>query len=134
MAESEPKQAANSLSRLSVRDVPRSFGGERTPRDQCCSLTLPESLYSEQLSAITSQLPSDPIVSSSSSPPEDLVAALAPLRNHPALVMDFASDVLFPAWQAREIAETLRAVGKNSVMWNREKTRLISCMIHFCWV
>jgi homoserine acetyltransferase len=43
--------------------------------------------------------------------PADLVAGLAPLRDHPALVMGVASDILFPTWQQREIAETLRRAG-----------------------
>jgi homoserine O-acetyltransferase len=29
--------------------------------------------------------------------------------------MGVASDILFPAWQQREIAETLRATGNNQV-------------------
>ena len=48
-------------------------------------------------------------------PPQDLVAGLAPLKNHPVLVMGVASDILFPAWQQREIAETLRAGGNEKV-------------------
>ena len=92
-----------------------SSGQLRASGDQSCNLTLPEYPYSEQPPPITSQLPSDPIESSSSSPPEDLIAGLAPLRNHSALVMGVASDILFPAWQQREIAETLRAAGNRSV-------------------
>jgi len=37
------------------------------------------------------------------------------LRDHPVLVMGVASDSLFPAWQQREIADTLRAAGNNTV-------------------
>jgi len=48
-------------------------------------------------------------------PPADLVAGLAPLRNHPTLVMGVASDILFPAWQQREIAEALRQAGNTQV-------------------
>ena len=51
----------------------------------------------------------------SSEPPEDLVKGLAPLRNIPTLVMGVASDILFPAWQQREIADTLRRAGNRSV-------------------
>ncbi len=37
------------------------------------------------------------------------------MRHHPTLVMGVASDILFPAWQQREIAETLRRVGNERV-------------------
>ena len=83
--------------------------------DQSCGLTLPEKAYTEQPSE---RAPSSPSVTSpagSSQPPDDLVAGLAPLRNLPTLVMGVASDILFPAWQQREIAETLRAAGNRSV-------------------
>ena len=78
-----------------------------------CSLTLPEEPYEEQDSPAKSL--SEPITGTSSKPPNDLVAGLTPLRNHPTLVLGVASDILFPAWQQREIAETLRAVGNRSV-------------------
>ncbi|KAJ5581318.1 hypothetical protein N7450_007619 [Penicillium hetheringtonii] len=52
---------------------------------------------------------------SSDGPPRDLVAGLSPLKNHSVLVMGVASDILFPAWQQREIAETLRAGGNQTV-------------------
>lgn len=83
--------------------------------EQSCNLILPESPYSEQPSNVSSSLSLDPIVSSPSGPPDDLIAGLAPLRYHPALVMGVASDILFPAWQQKEIAETLRAAGNRSV-------------------
>jgi homoserine O-acetyltransferase len=77
-----------------------------------CSLTLPDSPYEEQ----PDQTPDlkEP-VAPSSGPPADLVAGLAPLRDHPALVMGVASDILFPAWQQREIAETLHGAGNNRI-------------------
>ena len=83
--------------------------------EQSCNLTLPESPYSEQPSNVTSQHPLDLVTSSPSGPPDDLIAGLAPLRYHPTLVMGVASDILFPAWQQKEIAETLRAAGNRSV-------------------
>lgn len=89
--------------------------GTLSSGEQSCNLTLPESPYSEQPSNVTSQLPVDPIASSPSGPPDDLIAGLAPLRYHPTLVMGVASDILFPAWQQKEIAETLRAAGNRSV-------------------
>ena len=83
--------------------------------DQSCNLTLPDRPYEEQPSEPPSRSFSEPVAATSSSPPADLVAGLAPLRYHPTLVMGVASDILFPAWQQREIAETLRATGNKSV-------------------
>jgi len=78
-----------------------------------CSLTLPDSPYEEQ----PDQTPGDinELVTSSSGPPADLVTGLAPLRHHPVLVMGVASDILFPAWQQKEIAETLKRAGNKRV-------------------
>ncbi|KAL6718845.1 Serine O-succinyltransferase [Lecanora helva] len=91
--------------------IDRTFGeGARS-----CSLSLPDKPYEEQASESTSQSFSEPVASTSHRPPEDLIAGLAPLRGHPTLVMGVASDSLFPAWQQREIAETLRAAGNRSV-------------------
>ena len=83
--------------------------------DQACNLTLPERPYSEQPSEVTAQSAVAPLASATHLPPADLVAGLEPLRNHPMLVIGVASDILFPAWQQREIAETLRAAGNRSV-------------------
>ncbi|PWY91583.1 homoserine acetyltransferase [Aspergillus sclerotioniger CBS 115572] len=86
--------------------------------DIACSLTLPEKPYEEQPS-VTAGTPSmDQAVGGEAgpdAPPRDLVAGLAPLKNHPVLVMGVASDILFPAWQQREIAQTLRAAGNENV-------------------
>ncbi|KAJ9612374.1 Serine O-succinyltransferase [Cladophialophora chaetospira] len=81
--------------------------------DPSCSLTLPTKNYEETISTA----PMDEAVSSGgmSGPPADLVRGMAPLRNHPVLVMGVASDILFPAWQQREIAETLQATGNEKV-------------------
>lgn len=84
-----------------------------------CSLTLPDKPYEEQPSVSASTPSMDQSVSGhvtdSNAPPQDLIAGLAPLKSHPVLVMGAASDILFPAWQQREIATTLRAVGNKSV-------------------
>jgi len=83
-----------------------------------CTLTLPETPYEEQdVSAETLASPDANPVSSGGphEPPADLVAGLKPLVNTPALVMGVASDILFPAWQQREIAETLRRAGNRNV-------------------
>ena len=81
-----------------------------------CSLTLPDKPYEEQPSVTASTPAMDQSVTGGAdAPPQDLVAGLAPLKNHPVLVMGVASDILFPAWQQREIAETLRAGGNEKV-------------------
>ncbi|KAK0121494.1 hypothetical protein ONS95_009788 [Cadophora gregata] len=79
-----------------------------------CTLTLPDSPYQEQPESGGSQDLNAP-VKQSSEPPQDLIAGLKGLRDHPALVMGVASDILFPAWQQREIAETLRRTGNTRV-------------------
>ncbi|EXU97037.1 serine O-acetyltransferase, partial [Metarhizium robertsii] len=40
---------------------------------------------------------------------------LAALRDTPTLVLGVASDILFPAWQQREIAQSLRLAGNRGV-------------------
>lgn len=97
----------------------RIASGSISPRvsDPACSLTLPDKPYEEQPQATASVPPPDQSVLSNATEglPQDLVAGLAPLKNHPVLVMGVASDILFPAWQQREIAETLRAGGNQAV-------------------
>ena len=79
-----------------------------------CSLTLPDTPYEEQPE---SNGPTDlnTPVESASGPPQDLIEGLRVLKDHPTLVMGVASDILFPAWQQREIAETMRRGGNNKV-------------------
>jgi homoserine O-acetyltransferase len=79
-----------------------------------CSLTLPDSPYEEQPEQTLTNL--EIPVSQLSGPPADLVAGLAPLHEHPTLVLGVASDILFPSWQQREIAETLRRAGSGRVI------------------
>jgi homoserine O-acetyltransferase len=81
--------------------------------DPSCSLLLPSKNYEEQVSTA----PMDEVVQSSvgTGPPRDLVEGMAALNSHPVLVMGVASDILFPAWQQREIADTLRATGNSKV-------------------
>lgn len=83
--------------------------------DDSCNLTLPDKPYEEQADDTSAKAFFEPVAERSIRPPEDLVAGLAPVRHHPTLVMGVASDILFPAWQQREIAETLRAAGNRSV-------------------
>lgn len=81
--------------------------------DLMCSLTLPSKNYEEK----ETPAPMDQDVSSgiAQGPPADLVKGLQGLKNHPTLVMGVASDILFPAWQQKEIAETLKATGNRQV-------------------
>jgi homoserine acetyltransferase len=77
-----------------------------------CSLTLPDQPYEEkeQTADIDSVAQID-----GSEPPADLVGGLRPLANTPTLVLGVASDILFPAWQQREIATTLKRTGNKNV-------------------
>lgn len=83
---------------------------EKEYTDQC-SLTLPSQPYTEQ--------PRKHVALSDSSADEsllhDLVAGLAPVKDIPTLVLGVTSDILFPAWQQREVAATLRKAGNINV-------------------
>ncbi|KAE8154867.1 Alpha/Beta hydrolase protein [Aspergillus avenaceus] len=95
-----------------------ALGNDTVNTDVTCSLTLPEKPYEEQPSVTASTPAMDQSLSGASSPdapPQDLVAGMTGLKNHPVLVMGVASDILFPAWQQREIAQTLRAAGNEKV-------------------
>ncbi|ROT41012.1 homoserine O-acetyltransferase [Sodiomyces alkalinus F11] len=86
--------------------------------DLACSLTLPDQPYEEQPAPNGEAVSSDSItVEVSSRPPDDLVAGLAGLRDIPTLVMGVASDILFPAWQQREVAEALKLAGNRNVAY-----------------
>lgn len=87
------------------------------PNADVCSLTVPDQPYEEQETSSSDRMASDSPNSpmSSHEPPEDLIKGLAPLRDTPTLVLGVVSDILFPAWQQREIAETLRRVGNRTV-------------------
>lgn len=89
-----------------------------------CNLTIPDTPYEEQETTSSDLLASTPEqakeVNNSSTlvaeePPADLVKGLQALRDTPTLVMGVASDILFPAWQQREIAAALRKVGNRRV-------------------
>ncbi|KAI5467961.1 Alpha/Beta hydrolase protein [Mariannaea sp. PMI_226] len=88
-------------------------GEVSTCLEAVCNLTLPEEPYQEQPGSV---MPDDAeIVPGSSQPPEDLILGLAPLRDTPTLVMGVASDILFPAWQQREVAQAIRLAGNRNV-------------------
>lgn len=88
-----------------------------------CNLILPAKPYEEQDPEPASSSDAQPIPSTSSEPttltpddpPADLIAGLMPLSRTPTLVLGVASDILFPAWQQREIATTLRRTGNRQV-------------------
>jgi homoserine acetyltransferase len=89
-------------------------GGAITPdaKSDACSFTLPDAPYEEK------EQPADfdaTALADGSEPPADLVAGLKPLANTPALILGVASDILFPAWQQREIATTLERTGNKHV-------------------
>ncbi|EFE34245.1 uncharacterized protein ARB_06642 [Trichophyton benhamiae CBS 112371] len=99
-----------------------SSRGKMSAQDNAsCSLTLPSKPYEEQPATGDSAQGSGSSSSAaqsesvSSGPPMDLVNGLSSLKNHPILVMGVASDILFPAWQQREIAESLQAAGSKAV-------------------
>lgn len=89
-AENQPKLTS---------DVPKTD-------DPKCSLMLPAQPYQEQPRSGEAV---------SATPPQDLVEGLSALRDHPTLVLGVTSDILFPAWQQREIADSLRLAGNRKV-------------------
>ena len=109
-------------SRLSNSEDATNATGS-TLQNDACTLTLPETPYEEQPSAeeaaAPTQVPSTTsmtaAVKANARPPQDLIQGLRPLWQTPTLVMGVASDILFPAWQQREIADTLRMTGNRSV-------------------
>lgn len=106
----------------------REGGGQGGYQQDACSLTLPDTPYEEQPEH-HEEFERDGLGFGGSSvgsggsnysgpgqkPPADLVAGLSVLWDHPVLVMGVASDILFPAWQQREIAEALRMTGNRNV-------------------
>ncbi|KAF2964230.1 hypothetical protein GQX73_g9326 [Xylaria multiplex] len=80
-----------------------------------CSLTLPDAPYAEQTDTESQIDESVASIPADSRPPEDLIIGLSALRDIPTLVMGVASDILFPAWQQREVANALRLAGNRNV-------------------
>ncbi len=76
-----------------------------------CGLQLPAEPYEEQDEAVDMTGP----IESSGNVPVDLVKGLGPMKDIPTLVMGVASDILFPAWQQKEVAEALRQAGNEKV-------------------
>ncbi|KAF2015210.1 homoserine acetyltransferase [Aaosphaeria arxii CBS 175.79] len=92
-------------------------GVDSTANGDVCNLTLPDQPYEEkeQPADVAAVDGKDGVGAPDSEPPPDLVAGLKPLANTPALVLGVASDILFPAWQQREIANTLKRTGNRNV-------------------
>ncbi|KAL1841055.1 hypothetical protein VTJ49DRAFT_7439 [Mycothermus thermophilus] len=104
----EPSTSESSLAcNLTLPDVPY----EEQPQDESPS----ESASAAQAEAMFATKAHSSAAEQGPAPPADLVAGLATLRNHPVLVMGVASDILFPAWQQREVAEALRRGGNEQV-------------------
>ncbi|KAI1427394.1 homoserine O-acetyltransferase [Xylaria sp. FL1777] len=90
-------------------------GSEPGVNNASCSLTLPDLPYAEQTN--TESQMEEPVMAlpADSRPPQDLITGLVALRDIPTLVMGVASDILFPAWQQREVANALRLAGNRNV-------------------
>ena len=81
-----------------------------------CSLAVPDTPYQEtESSSDIMAADADTRAGTASTVSEDLASGMAPLRDTPTLVVGVASDILFPAFQQREIAETLRRAGNKRV-------------------
>ena len=80
-----------------------------------CSLALPDEPYQETESSAEIMANDKHTSAKVNQLSEDLVKGMSPLRDTPTLVLGVASDILFPAFQQREIAETLRKAGNRSV-------------------
>ncbi|WPH03026.1 Hypothetical protein R9X50_00590000 [Acrodontium crateriforme] len=90
--------------------------GSQHESQDVCYLTIPDVPYQEtESSAEIMESTGQGSTSNVQRLAEDLIQGLAPLRNTPTLVLGVASDILFPAFQQREIADTLRKVGNHSV-------------------
>ena len=112
----------------------RNHDFSSTPRESSERiLTLPENPYEEQPEQIhdpTSQRQTGPFHMDTTvtdppaqrvahEPPQDLIKGMQPMSHTPTLVLGVASDILFPSWQQREIAETLKRTG-NKEVWHIE--------------
>ncbi|KAB5559979.1 homoserine O-acetyltransferase [Coniochaeta sp. 2T2.1] len=119
----ESRRAAAGRRAERERSLASGEEGQAGLADTSCSLTLPDAPYEEQPGSelgeeATAGSSLAPAAQQGSRPPEDLIKGLAPLRDHPALVMGVASDILFPAWQQWEIAEALRHGGNRKVEYH----------------
>lgn len=112
----EHRERINELRQANSSKLQAYLDGKVTSKEisaEVCSLTLPDQPYEEKEQAADVDL--NAAEADGSEPPADLVAGLKPLANTPALVLGVASDILFPAWQQREIAMTLKRAGNKNV-------------------
>jgi homoserine O-acetyltransferase len=107
------KNQTTTMTRRAEREKSLQDGIQSSADAASCSLTLPENPYQEQPDSVGEMDQS--LTAKGARTPEDLVQGLSSLRDHPALVMGVASDILFPAWQQREIADALRLAGNQTV-------------------
>ncbi|KAF3902138.1 hypothetical protein ABW21_db0204820 [Orbilia brochopaga] len=93
-----------------------SSSSSSSSKDTKCTLSLPETAYTEQDSSeSTASVQTAGDNNDSKTPPVDLINGLRNLRDHKILVIGVASDILFPAWQQREVADALRLAGNGQV-------------------
>ena len=110
------KEHQTEVAKIRRRNLEELAGGKRRLGPEgSCDLTLPDRPYEEQPSQRSDLSLTEPVSKVEHEPPEDLVSGLVPLRDHPTLVMGVSSDILFPAWQQREVVGALRAGGNRSV-------------------
>ncbi|TKA82783.1 Serine O-acetyltransferase [Friedmanniomyces simplex] len=108
------QEATTERRRQNAGKLQGAMGQAEVPHDSC-SLVLPDEPYEEQDSSEDIMASEKPGVAHLDSASEDLVKGMAPMRDTPTLVVGVASDILFPAFQQQEIAETLRKAGNRLV-------------------
>ncbi|KAG6007376.1 hypothetical protein E4U21_006080 [Claviceps maximensis] len=117
----ESQAAASSRRSARERDLVSASGQENTTTATAtitnaeCSLTLPQTPYEEQPDTHLDADEPASTLEAASRPSGDLIRGLAALRDKPTLVMGVVSDILFPAWQQREVADALRLAGNRAV-------------------
>lgn len=88
--------------------LPGYSTGAETGHESSCSLALPDKPYLEQ--------PRQDLEGETGGAfSRDLVEGMLPMKAIPTLVLGVESDILFPAWQQKEVADTLRKAGNRSV-------------------
>nr|POE59015.1 serine o-acetyltransferase [Quercus suber] len=112
------KEMQESTAQRRRENAGKMQAGDGVNDQAVCTLSLPREPYQETESShaiMAAENSSSDVANTSQALSEDLVKGLAPLRDIPTLVLGVASDILFPAFQQRDIAETLRKVGNRMV-------------------
>lgn len=107
------QQSQSAAARRRSAGSKESLSGLCPSSNMQCDLVPPETPYKEQ-PLMEAEIP-ESAASDPSRPLADLVLGMSPMRNIPTLVLGVASDILFPAWQQREVAESLRHAGNRAV-------------------